>query len=90
MNSNNNYNNYNNNSTSIENKNSPYDSENKPNPQSNSFEFSFKCLSQRFSDLVIACRQSRSLVLLVVFIALFFDNMLLTTVGKMINYILQF
>ena len=34
------------------------------------------------SELVYKCRHSRKLVLLVVFIALFFDNMLLTTVGK--------
>lgn len=35
-----------------------------------------------WSELFIRCRNSRQLVLLVVFIALFFDNMLLTTVGK--------
>ena len=35
-----------------------------------------------FRDFVHECRNSRKLVLLVVFIALFFDNMLLTTVGK--------
>lgn len=34
------------------------------------------------SELVRRCRNSRKLVLMVVFIALFFDNMLLTTVGK--------
>ena len=33
-------------------------------------------------NLVYECRNSRKLVLLVVFIALFFDNMLMTTVGK--------
>ena len=37
---------------------------------------------ESFSDLVHECRNSRKLVLLVVFIALFFDNVLLTTVGK--------
>ncbi len=31
------------------------------------------------------CRRSRKLVLLVVFIALFFDNMLLTTIGKLLS-----
>ena len=33
--------------------------------------------------LVFECRNSHKLVLLVVFIALFFDNMLMTTVGKL-------
>lgn len=36
------------------------------------------------SELKRKCRTSRKLVLLVVFIALFFDNMLLTTIGKLI------
>lgn len=36
--------------------------------------------NMKWSDLVHECRNSRRLVLLVVFIALFFDNMLLTTV----------
>ena len=35
-----------------------------------------------WTNLVYECRNSRKLVLLVVFIALFFDNMLMTTVGK--------
>ena len=35
-----------------------------------------------WSGLVYECRNSRKLVLLVVFIALFFDNMLMTTVGN--------
>lgn len=35
-----------------------------------------------WSEIFMRCRNSRQLVLLVVFIALFFDNMLLTTVGK--------
>jgi len=41
-----------------------------------------------WKNLVYECRNSRKLVLLVVFIALFFDNMLMTTVGKFvfINY----
>ena len=39
-------------------------------------------IKSNISDLIINARQSRKLVLLVVFIALFFDNMLLTTVGK--------
>lgn len=30
----------------------------------------------------VKCRQSRSLILFIVFVALFLDNMLLTTVGK--------
>lgn len=34
-------------------------------------------------EIFTRCRNSRKLVLLVVFIALFFDNMLLTTVGKL-------
>ncbi len=36
-----------------------------------------------WTNLVYECRNSRKLVLLVVFIALFFDNMLMTTVGKL-------
>jgi DHA1 family solute carrier family 18 vesicular amine transporter 1/2 len=46
----------------------------------------FTCASLRaqFADLVSRCRQSRNLVLVVVFIALFFDNMLLTTVVPII------
>jgi hypothetical protein len=36
------------------------------------------------SELLYKCRNSRTLVLLVVFIALFFDNMLLTTVVPII------
>ena len=36
-----------------------------------------------FSDVIKETRNSRRLVLLVVFIALFFDNMLLTTVGNL-------
>lgn len=36
-----------------------------------------------FLEFVQKCRHSRKLVLLVVFIALFFDNMLLTTIGKL-------
>jgi hypothetical protein len=35
-----------------------------------------------WSEIFTKCRGSRRLVLLVVFIALLFDNMLLTTVGK--------
>lgn len=42
----------------------------------------FKRNFSNVSELVHKCRNSRKLVLLVVFIALFFDNMLLTTVGK--------
>lgn len=38
-----------------------------------------------WSEIFTKCRGSRKLVLLVVFIALFFDNMLLTTVGKCIT-----
>ena len=38
-----------------------------------------------WSEIFTKCRGSRKLVLLVVFIALFFDNMLLTTVGKYIT-----
>ena len=34
-------------------------------------------------EFVRKCRSSPKLVLLVVFIALFFDNMLLTTIGKL-------
>lgn len=37
---------------------------------------------QTWTEIFTRCRASRKLVLLVVFIALFFDNMLLTTVGK--------
>ena len=36
-----------------------------------------------FNNLIFECRNSRKLVLLGVFIALFFDNMLMTTVGKL-------
>ena len=61
-------------------KNNIYESH---NHGSDSFgEFSFANIKRHFTELIIKCRQSRSLVLLVVFIALFFDNMLLTTVGK--------
>lgn len=45
-------------------------------PKSNSFN-----LKERIVNLFQSCRESNKLVLLVVFIALFFDNMLLTTVG---------
>ena len=38
---------------------------------------------ESWSEMLVRCRNSRKLVLLVVFIALFFDNMLLTTVGKL-------
>jgi hypothetical protein len=38
------------------------------------------------SDLKRKCRSSRKLVLLVVFIALLFDNMLLTTIGNLLKY----
>jgi hypothetical protein len=39
-----------------------------------------------FSETVYKCRHSRKLVLLVVFIALFFDNMLLTTIGIILYF----
>lgn len=39
-------------------------------------------LKRSFLNVFQSCRESNKLVLLVVFIALFFDNMLLTTVGK--------
>ncbi len=42
----------------------------------------FKDFRYNSRELVRSCRNSRKLVLLVVFIALFFDNMLLTTIGK--------
>lgn len=62
----------------------------KPNiSQNNLFErdnepkqLSFQYLKISFTEFVRSCRSSRKLVLLVVFIALFFDNMLLTTVGN--------
>lgn len=41
-----------------------------------------------WSEIIYKCRNSRKLVLLVVFIALFFDNMLLTTVGKQIRFVI--
>lgn len=44
----------------------------------------YELTNNSWSELIYKCRNSRQLVLLVVFIALFFDNMLLTTVGK--NY----
>ncbi len=47
-------------------------------------EFTCASLRAQFADLVSRCRQSRNLVLVVVFIALFFDNMLLTTVVPII------
>jgi len=49
-----------------------------------SCEFTYASLRKQFADLVSRCRQSRNLVLIVVFIALFFDNMLLTTVVPII------
>lgn len=36
-----------------------------------------------WSDLLARCRSSRKLILFIVFVALFLDNMLLTTVGKL-------
>ena len=51
---------------------------------------SFKTNNMSFSGLISVLlektRNSRKLVLLVVFIALFFDNMLLTTVGEYILF----
>lgn len=44
-------------------------------------DLTFQNLKRRGYELVTICRQSKNLVLIVVFIALFFDNMLLTTVG---------
>lgn len=40
---------------------------------------------QRLKDFWQKWRSSRVLILLIVFIALFLDNMLLTTVGKYLN-----
>jgi hypothetical protein len=42
----------------------------------------FLSLKMNWTEYSNSIRNSRELVLLVVFIALFFDNMLLTTVGK--------
>jgi hypothetical protein len=47
-------------------------------------KFSFQNIKNNCVNLTHSLRQSRTLVLLVVFIALFFDNMLLTTVGKLL------
>ena len=47
-------------------------------------DLTFQNLKRRGNELVTACRQSRNLVLIVVFIALFFDNMLLTVVGMLV------
>jgi hypothetical protein len=41
--------------------------------------------NMNWPEVIRECRNSRRLVLLVVFIALFFDNMLLTTVGNKYN-----
>lgn len=49
-----------------------------------SYEFTWDNAKTQFTNLVTRCRQSRNLVLIVVFIALFFDNMLLTTVVPII------
>ena len=43
----------------------------------------FREIKLNASEFIVKCRGSRKLVLLVVFIALFFDNMLLTTIGKL-------
>jgi MFS transporter, DHA1 family, solute carrier family 18 (vesicular amine transporter), member 1/2 len=50
----------------------------------------FSSLKMNWSEYSNSIRNSRELVLLVVFIALFFDNMLLTTVGKIENYLKLF
>lgn len=50
---------------------------------SSSTEFTYANLKNYLYGIVTKCRQSRNLVLIVVFIALFFDNMLTTTVGKL-------
>lgn len=42
------------------------------------------------TDLLAKCRNSRRLILIIVFIALFLDNMLLTTVGKYQRQIFKF
>ena len=48
----------------------------------------FQEIRQNAIELIKKCRSSRKLVLLVVFIALFFDNMLLTTIGKLKNVLI--
>ncbi len=77
------------NMTSFSTKNSEYptlDNSNSSNTGGISFPTDFSPASLRlfFTDLISRCRQSRNLVLIVVFIALFFDNMLLTTVVPII------
>ena len=52
----------------------------------NSDNKNFKEIKLNALEFIGKCRGSRKLVLLVVFIALFFDNMLLTTIG-MLNFI---
>jgi hypothetical protein len=48
----------------------------------NNYHGKFSKLKINASEFLHECRSSRKLVLLVVFIALFFDNMLLTTIGN--------
>lgn len=38
---------------------------------------------KKCKEYVVGCRGSRKLILFIVFIAIFLDNMLLTTVGKL-------